>query len=212
MFDLKSRLARFLRRLLLRARYYRKSVNLQNVLSRQGILVDSSLDLGSGPKPRNPFGASNVFGVDIRSFDINPNVKKCALGIDSIPFGDNAFDAITAYDLLEHIPRVSNDRGSVNLPFINLMNEIWRVLKVGGVFYSETPCFPMKEAFQDPTHVNIMTEDTLPLYFGERRWAKIYGYIGSFVVIDEGWLGSKYFCFLKKISSDISFNVNDYQH
>jgi len=78
------------------------------------------------------------------------------------------------------------------------MNEIFRVLKPGGVFFNIQPCFPSKEAFQDPTHVNIMTEDTLSLYFCEPAWARIYGYEGSFVMLEEGWVGGKYFAFMKK--------------
>lgn len=211
MIRFKQRLARLVALLTLRARYYRRPINLQKIAFQKGFAVACALDLGSGPKPRNPFGANNVFGVDIRSFDINPSVKKCTLGIDYIPFADNYFDAITAYDVLEHIPRVINNGDILAFPFVDAMNDIWRVLRVGGIFYSETPCFPMQEAFQDPTHVNIMTEDTLPLYFGESRWAKIYGFIGSFCVIEEGWFGNKYFCILKKISAEALSNVNDPQ-
>lgn len=69
----------------------------------------------------------------------------------------------------------------------------------------------MKEAFQDPAHVNIMTEDTIPLYCGDRRWANIYGFIGSFSVIEEGWLGNKYFCVLKKTTAEALFSINEPQ-
>jgi hypothetical protein len=44
------------------------------------IVGDFSLDLGSGPNPINPFLDDQVYGVDIRSYDINVNVKKCSLG------------------------------------------------------------------------------------------------------------------------------------
>lgn len=208
---LKLRLARLLALLTLRARYYRKPISLQKIAFQEGYSVAWTLDVGSGPTPKNPFGANSVFGVDIRSFDVNPNVMKCALGIDRIPFTDDFFDAVTAYDVLEHIPRVATNGDVVAFPFVEAMNDIWRVLRVGGIFYSETPCFPMKEAFQDPTHVNIMTEDTLTLYFGESRWAKIYGFIGSFSVIKEGWIGNKYFCILKKTSAESFSNVNEPQ-
>lgn len=202
-----ARLTRLLTRCSLRAAYYRQAIDLQQIAANERLTIDTALDLGSGPKPRNPYGAAMVFGLDIRSFDVSPNVKKCTLGIEDIPFKDDSFDAITAYDVLEHIPRVAKEADIVIFPFVSLMNEIWRVLKVGGLFYSETPCFPMKEAFQDPTHVNIMTEDTLRLYFGDKAWARIYGFVGSFSVAHEGWRGSHYFCILKKISVSTSIDV-----
>ena len=56
-----------------------------------------------------------------------------------------------------------------------------------------TPAFPSKEVFQDPTHVNIITEDTLPLYFCEPcNWAKGYGFNGSFELIEQRWVYSEW--------------------
>jgi len=209
-----SKILKIITILSLRAKYHRTPLDLETFINKeanQGLGVGRALDIGSGPNPRNPFGANAVFGVDIRSFNINEDVKRCVLGIDDIPFESNFFDAITAYDVLEHIPRVMNEKKSVIFPFVCAMNEVWRVLKVGGLFYSETPCYPMKEAFQDPTHVNIMTEDTLRLYFADNAWAKIYGFVGSFSLIAEGWRGSNYFCILVKVSEVPLLEINEPQ-
>ncbi len=66
------------------------------------------------------------------------------------------------------------------------MNEIYRVLKTGGTFASFTPAFPKEAAWRDPTHVNIITEQTFPLYFDDKnRWGKDYGFVGSFEIIDQ---------------------------
>lgn len=161
--------------------------------------ISATLDIGSGPNPRNPFGAKNCCGVDIRA---NPtrNVHFADLSNGKLPFEDMAFDYVTAYDVLEHIPRVSVQDGITRFPFVLLLNEVFRVLKVGGVFFNVQPCFPAKEAFQDPTHVNIMTEDTIDLYFCERAWARIYGFDGNFSMLKDGWYGPKYFSFIRKIS------------
>ena len=52
------------------------------------------------------------------------------------------------------------------------------------------PSFPSKEAFQDPTHVNFITEDTMPNYFYEpNNFAKNlgYGFNGNFELIEQRW-------------------------
>jgi SAM-dependent methyltransferase len=184
----------------LRAPYSHRSLKMERCLKK--IQVNKffcTLDLGSGQNPRNPFNAERIYGVDIRSYESNDGaVKKCNLGYEAIPFAGNYFDSVTAYDILEHIPRVTIARGETVFPMVDCMNEIWRVLKVEGYFFSVTPCYPMNQAFQDPTHVNIMTEDTLRLYFGEKAWARIYGFEGSFRILDEGWRRSHYWCLMQK--------------
>ena len=145
-----------------------------------------TLDLGCGLKPRNPFNADELFGIDIRPNE-NQNIKIADLAIEAIPFPDDHFDYVSAYDFIEHIPRVIYNPNR-RFSFIELMNEIYRVLKMGGTFASFTPAFPKEAAFVDPTHVNIITENTFPLYFDNKnRWGKDYGFIGSFEIVDQKW-------------------------
>ncbi|MCW2236185.1 methyltransferase domain-containing protein [Azospirillum canadense] len=145
-----------------------------------------SLDLGCGPHPKNPFSADELFGIDVMQH-ASPNIRTADLAVEAIPFDSDSFDYVTAFDVIEHIPRV------VYLParrnsFIALMDEIHRVLKVGGLFFAQTPAYPHAEAFQDPTHVNIITENTFPLYFDDRhRWASSYGFKGAFKVLSQEW-------------------------
>jgi len=190
---------------------FQRDVNHRNyneILKKFASKDGEALDLGSGPKPQNPFLASNVYGVDIRSYDINDMVLKAYLGIDVIPFSDNKFEYVTSFDLLEHIPRLVLNEGVVTYPFIQLMNEIWRVLKKGGYFFSFTPCFPEKKAFQDPTHVNIMTEDTIRLYFCSKGWARVYGFYGSFEMIEEGWFNGHYWAIIQKSKEEPVLDIN----
>jgi SAM-dependent methyltransferase len=118
----------------------------------------TALDLGCGPTPRNPFQAEEAYGIDIRD-GLNKYIKCADLTVEPIPFEDNAFNFITAFDFLEHIPRIiyiPNRR----FAFVELMNEVWRTLKPNGYFLSYTPIYPYSEVFRDPTHVNIMTHET----------------------------------------------------
>jgi SAM-dependent methyltransferase len=150
--------------------------------------MTKTLDLGCGSKIRNPFNAIQTYGIDLLSRpDLPKNIAIADLAIEPIPFPDEFFDFITAYDFLEHIPRLvycPNRRNS----FVELMNEIHRILKPGGLFFSQTPMYPHPSAFVDPTHINIMTKETIPLYFtnsiNEEPWAIGYGFRGNFSLVN----------------------------
>lgn len=150
-----------------------------------------SLDLGCGETIRNPYQALKVVGLDIQDAD---------LAIEPIPHPDDYFDFVTAYDFLEHIPRllyVPQRR----YPFVELMSEVWRVMKVGGKFLSSTPAFPHAPAFQDPTHVNIITPLTFAEYFDdEKTWAKMYGFKGKFRINNMRYHGPHLIAELEKVS------------
>jgi tetratricopeptide (TPR) repeat protein len=160
--------------------------------------MTKSLDLGCGLRPKNPFNADEVFGVDVRD-DIPANIRSADLAIEPIPFEDNLFDYVTAHDFIEHIPRVLYVPSRRNA-FIELMNEVYRVLKVGGMFLSNTPAYPHAPAFQDPTHVNIITFETFPLYFDDvNRWAAMYGFKGAFKITFQEWRGAHLLTVMKKV-------------
>jgi SAM-dependent methyltransferase len=109
------------------------------------------LDIGCGAKPRNPYNCQHLYGVDIyKSKELPEDItfKTANLFISTIPYQDNLFDSISAYDFLEHVPRIlaDNKRGT-RLPFIELMDEIWRVLKPNGILYAITPAYPHQDLF-----------------------------------------------------------------
>ena len=146
-----------------------------------GLKESSSLDIGCGENPKNPFNSKNIFGIDIRENKAK-GIWYADLSIEPIPFEDSSFDYITAHDFLEHVPRIlycPNRR----FPFIELMNEIYRTLKPGGIFFSHTPIYPFSAVFRDPTHVNILSDETFTLYFDDQHtWAKMYGFKGKFLI------------------------------
>lgn len=155
-----------------------------------------SLDLGSGPDPRNPFNADQVIGIDPQCYA--PGILNCWIGFDPIPLEDSSVDFVTAFDFIEHIPRFAIRDQPFN-PFVDTMGEIWRVLKPGGRFYARTPAYPNAAAFQDPTHVNIITDQTIS-YFARRPsidgtlvdpWGlplgQRYGFKGEFLLLSQWW-------------------------
>ena len=170
--------------------------------------MSKSLDLGCGKSPKNPFNADEVFGIDIRE-DVDRKIYHADLVIEPIPFADNFFDYVTAHDFIEHIPRILY-RPHRTHPFVHLMNEIYRVLNENnGTFLSFTPAFPQRAAWRDPTHVNIIAEDTFPLYFDNKnRWASMYGFNGAFEIIQQEWRGPHLLTIMKKVPKDLIFDNN----
>jgi SAM-dependent methyltransferase len=155
------------------------------------------LDLGCGIAPRNPFKYQELFGCDIRDISetgakLDFEYKKVNLIQDPIPFPDHYFNSVSAFDFIEHMPRQFADaNGSLINPFVNLMSEIHRVLLPNGRLIAITPAFPRPEAFQDPTHVNIITDKTHEYFAGEQPYAAIYGFKGKFEVVDVYWSAPK---------------------
>lgn len=150
--------------------------------------VTRTLDLGCGRNPRNPLNASEVYGLDIMDFG-NPNIRTGDIITGGIPFDDNFFDYVTGYDFVEHVPRLLYIDGERRAPFIELMSEVYRVLKPGGVFKAHTPAVPYSQAFQDPTHVNFITEATVG-YFIEGdllSFGHDYGFVGKFQLQAQYW-------------------------
>lgn len=151
------------------------------------------LDLGCGARPKNPFQYEELYGVDIRS-DVagidGAQIANANLSVSPIPFEDNFFDSVSAYDFFEHVPRVALDYAnrSSRFPFIELMNEIWRVLKHDGLLYAVTPAFPKEKALRDPTHVNIITHKTHRYFTEPDLMARMYGFEGRFRLVRQCWV------------------------
>jgi len=152
------------------------------------------VDLGCGNLPRNPLNAAKVVGVDV-SDEAPYKIKNGFLDYIKVhpgaplPFESDEVHCVSAFDFLEHIPR--SDRtpeGNFSNPFIDIMNEIYRILKPGGVLIALTPCYPSPAAFIDPTHLNFIGETT-HLYFAGPNFAKAknYGFVGDFVVVEAEW-------------------------
>ncbi len=186
--------------------YRNEKILTDSFLLYRNIQSSVSLDIGSGPVPKNPFKSDVLYGADLREDEKN-NVVYSDLSLGKLPFENEKFDFVTAFDVLEHIQRVILVDGKTIFPFISLMNEIFRILKPGGVFFSIQPVYPSKSVFQDPTHVNIMSEDTMDFYFCSKAWARIYGYEGSFEMIKDGWIGDKYFCFMRKSAEETIYDL-----
>ena len=148
--------------------------------------------MGCGYHPRNPFGAERLIGLDIISDNTLRNQKEFeyleVLPDSKIPMGDQTVDSISGYDFLEHLGRGD---GSSRNHFISFMSEAHRVLRTNGILFLVTPAFPSPAAFQDPTHVNFITEETVKYFLGPNPAANLmgYGFEGSFKLVAHFWMG-----------------------
>lgn len=144
------------------------------------------LDLGCGAMPRNPYRQDEVHAIDlVRPSGVDPaNFRIANLACQPIPYPDASFESVSAYDFLEHVPRVLPDASGTGtvFPFVRLMSEVWRVLVPGGLFYALTPAVPGLAAFTDPTHVNFISDETHAYFCGDPPAACLYGFSGRFAV------------------------------
>lgn len=131
------------------------------------------------------------YGIDFIA-QPDKNIIGMDLSRDKIPFEKTFFDVVTCLDVLEHIPRIDLNY-KTRYPFIELMNEIFRIMKPLGYLLIRTPFFD-NSFFNDPTHVNPITEKLIFTYFcnkseyfnkfPEKPWAKNYGFSGEFELLN----------------------------
>lgn len=97
---------------------------------------------------------------------------------NGIAYPDDYADVILASDVLEHLTNQ-----------IKIMNECWRVLKLGGILDILLPTTDGRGAFQDPDHKTFWNRNTFWYYdkfnAHHSRFAKHYGIHAAFSVVQE---------------------------
>lgn len=88
---------------------------------------------------------------------------------EPLPFPDDWFDEIHAYDVLEHFGRQGDARA-----FLGAFQEFWRVMKPGGYFFATTPHWESSWAWGDPGHTRIISAETL-MFLSQRQYAEQVG-------------------------------------
>jgi len=157
------------------------SKEIREVLKKnnKGIL----LDIGGGASPIK--GHINIDMLPLPGVDIVWNLEKFPW-----PLPDGCVSQAVSSHLLEHIvpfapdPRLSglcellvkkkiisqkesDDYLGETKPgpiFLRLMDEVWRILKVGGTFHFVVPYAGSSGFWWDPTHINPITEITLEYF------------------------------------------------
>lgn len=81
------------------------------------------------------------------------------LNIHPWPLPDECAIRAKASHIIEHIPPVAiSDRRGTWFPFLEFMDEVWRVLKYDGEFMISCPHGNSQGQLQDPTHCHALNE------------------------------------------------------
>ena len=111
------------------------------------------LDIACGQNRQPGFVGLDIHawpGVDI-VHDVN---------VHPWPLPDECAIVAMCSHLVEHIPTVMLDGGKTRFPFIEFMDEVWRIMKIGGEFMIACPHGSSQGFLQDPTHCHAMNETT----------------------------------------------------
>lgn len=116
------------------------------------------LDAGCGFN-RQP----NCIGMDNRE-EAEPDVLHDLEDLP-YPFPDDVFDRIIMSHVMEHLnPKLTN----------RIMNEMWRIMKVGGALMLAMPYAGSFGHYQDPTHIKPWNEATATYYDPTKPLYQIY--------------------------------------
>lgn len=125
------------------------------------------LDLGCGNKKR-----PGTIGVDYNSrFDVDVNHD---LNVFPFPFEAKSVDKIYIDNCLEHLDSP-----------LRVMEELFRILKVGGEVEVIVPYFRSPSAFHDPTHKTFYTIESFSYYDPAHPICKRYGYTEAYFKVEK---------------------------
>lgn len=110
---------------------------------------------------------SNLTTLDHNS-DHKPDVVWDLMELP-LPFPDQEFDEIHAYEVLEHL----GQQGDYKL-FFAQFSEFWRLLKPNGYFFATCPSRNSVWAYGDPSHTRIIQLEQL-VFLSQNEYKKQVG-------------------------------------
>lgn len=105
--------------------------------------------------------------------DVAPNVEMISAKVPPLPFEDASFDCVVSFQVIEHI----EDDG-------RFVDEVYRVLKPGGLFIVSTPNAPMSLT-RNPWHVREYSAEQFSTLLARRfETIEAYGVSGNSSVME----------------------------
>lgn len=121
-----------------------------------------SLDLACGNNKQKGFTGIDIVGPPKSQADIVHNLMEFPW-----PVKDNSVKEVFSSHYIEHIPHGDGYHD----PLFQFMDEIYRILKPGGIARFIAPYYTSVRAFQDPTHLRFISEPMFQ-YF-TKPWRKL---------------------------------------
>lgn len=116
------------------------------------------------------------------TLDIDPNCGADVIWDLStaapLPFPDNHFDTVSAFEVLEHIGQQGDYK-----TFFRQFSDYWRVLKPDGLFFGSSPKWNSPWLFGDPGHTRLVSEESL-IFLDQDSYAQC----GQSPMTDYRWL------------------------
>ena len=116
------------------------------------------LDICCGASKQGP----DWVGIDIQELpgvDIIHDIH-----VHPWPLPDECCIAAIASHIVEHIPTVMITEKGTRFPFIEFMNEVWRIMKPDGQFAIISPHGASEGFLQDPTHCHPFNQATFAYF------------------------------------------------
>lgn len=120
--------------------------------------------------------------TDLTTMDHDPNCGADVVhDLDDTPwpFGDDSFDEIHAYEVLEHLGAQGDYRS-----FFRHFGEIYRTLKPGGLLAATCPSWESIWAWGDPSHTRIISRASI-CFLDQAQYET---QVGSTAMTDFRWL------------------------
>ena len=133
-------------------------------------MTDLLIGCGNSRNKRVVWSGTTKEWHDLTTLDIdagcNPDVV-WDLNVLPLPFADNTFDEIHAYEVLEHCGRQGDYRF-----FFAQFEEFHRILKPGGYFAATVPMWDSPWAWGDPGHTRVIPREAL-IFLDQREYVQV---------------------------------------
>lgn len=130
----------------------------------------ADLLLGAGRNRERKLSPDGKPWTDLVTLDFNldhsPDVIWDLSNIP-LPFEDNSFDSVSAFDVMEHIGQQGDWRF-----FFAQWSDIWRILKPGGHFCGISPHWTSPWSWGDPGHTRIVGPECL-IFLSQPSYAQV---------------------------------------